>query len=76
LDLIQASGGVEWFVTTSKQKPKKPFSFLQEYKAEKNSANDPHRQLPIAMVDAQLFMVVIILVVFGSLCYWQARNMV
>ncbi len=51
---VEASGKVEWFVSTGKQIPKKPFFFLQEYKAEKTSGNDPLGQLLIAMVDAQI----------------------
>lgn len=51
---VEATGRVEWFVATGKQTPKKPFFFLQEYKAEKNSANDPLGQLLIAMVEAQI----------------------
>jgi len=50
---IEASGRVEWFVATGKQTPKKPFFFLQEYKPEKNSGNDPLGQLLIAMINAQ-----------------------
>ncbi len=50
---LEASGKVEWFIATGKQTPRKPFFFLQEYKAEKNSANDPLGQLLIAMVNAQ-----------------------
>ena len=45
---------VEWFIATGKQTPKKPFFFLQEYKQEKNSGNDPLGQLLIAMVEAQI----------------------
>jgi hypothetical protein len=51
---VEAAGKVEWLVATGKQTPKKPFFFLQEYKPEKNSGNDPLGQLLIAMVDAQL----------------------
>ncbi len=51
---VEASGRVEWFVAMGKQTPKRPFFFLQEYKAERNSANDPLGQLLIAMVDAQI----------------------
>ncbi|MCU0445381.1 MAG: hypothetical protein MUE85_10720 [Microscillaceae bacterium] len=38
---VEATGRVEWFVATGKQIPRKPFFFLQEYKPEKNSGNDP-----------------------------------
>jgi hypothetical protein len=51
---VEASGKVEWFVSTGRQNPKKPFFFLQEYKPEKTSGNDPLGQLLIAMVDAQI----------------------
>jgi hypothetical protein len=53
-ETVEASGRVEWLVSTGKQKPRKPFFFLQEYKPEKNSGNDPLGQLLIAMVNAQL----------------------
>ncbi|MCU0451746.1 MAG: hypothetical protein MUC97_18185 [Bernardetiaceae bacterium] len=51
---VEAAGKIEWLVATGKQTPKKPFFFLQEYKPEKNSSNDPLGQLLITMVDAQL----------------------
>ncbi|TAE03868.1 MAG: hypothetical protein EAZ97_00945, partial [Bacteroidetes bacterium] len=41
-------------IATGKQTPKKPFFFLQEYKPERNSGNDPLGQLLIAMVEAQI----------------------
>ena len=50
---IESSGRVEWMVCTGKQRPRKPFFFLQEYKPEKVANNDPLGQLLIAMVDAQ-----------------------
>jgi len=50
---VEANGKVEWLVATGKQTPKKPFFFLQEFKPEKNSGNDPLGQLLIAMLDAQ-----------------------
>ncbi|MDX2302105.1 MAG: hypothetical protein NW226_04860 [Microscillaceae bacterium] len=53
-DTVEANGKVEWLVATGKQTPKNPFFFLQEYKPEKNSGNDPLGQLLIAMVDAQI----------------------
>jgi hypothetical protein len=53
-ETVEASGKIEWLIATGKQTPKKPFFFLQEYKPEKNSGNDPLGQLLIAMVDAQL----------------------
>jgi hypothetical protein len=53
-ETVEASGRVEWLVSTGKQRPRKPFFFLQEYKPEKNSGNDPLGQLLIAMIDAQL----------------------
>jgi len=53
-ETVEASGRVEWLVSTGKQRPRKPFFFLQEYKPEKTSGNDPLGQLLIAMVDAQL----------------------
>ena len=51
---VEAGGRVEWLVATGKQTPKKPFFFLQEYKPEKTSGNDPLGQLLIAMVDAMV----------------------
>ena len=51
---VEATGKVEWMVATGKQTPRKPFFFIQEYKPEKPSGNDPLGQLLIAMVDAQL----------------------
>lgn len=51
---VEASGRVEWMVCTGKQRPRQPFFFLQEYKPEKGTNNDPLGQLLIAMVDAQL----------------------
>ncbi len=53
-DEVEANGKVEWLIATGKQTPKKPFFFLQEYKPEKNSGNDPLGQLLIAMVNAQI----------------------
>ncbi|MDX2303409.1 MAG: hypothetical protein NW226_11445 [Microscillaceae bacterium] len=53
-ETVEASGKVEWMIATGKQTPKKPFFFLQEYKPEKNSSNDPLGQLLIAMVDVQM----------------------
>jgi hypothetical protein len=50
---VEASGKIEWLIALGKQTPKKPFFFLQEYKPEKNSGNDPLGQLLIAMVDVQ-----------------------
>ncbi len=50
---VESSGRVEWMIATGKQTPKKPFFFIQEYKPEKHSNNDPLGQLLIAMVDAQ-----------------------
>jgi hypothetical protein len=51
---IEASGRIEWLVSTGEQTPQKPFFFLQEYKPEKFSGNDPLGQLLIAMVEAQI----------------------
>jgi hypothetical protein len=51
---VEANGRIEWLVSTGEQTPKKPFFFLHEYKAEKNSGNDPLGQLLIAMVDVQI----------------------
>ncbi len=51
---VEASGKVEWFVSTGKQNPQKPFFFLQEYKPAKYAGSEPLGQLLIAMVDAQL----------------------
>ncbi|MDX2305187.1 MAG: hypothetical protein NW226_20420 [Microscillaceae bacterium] len=51
---VEASGKVEWMVATGKQTPQRPFFFLHEYKAEKNTSNDPLGQLLIAMVDSQM----------------------
>jgi hypothetical protein len=53
-DTVEASGRIEWLISTGKQTPRKPFFFLQEYKPEKNSGNDPLGQLLIAMIDAQI----------------------
>lgn len=53
-ETVEASGKIEWLVATGKQTPKQPFFFLQEYKPEKNSGNDPLGQLLIAMVDTQI----------------------
>jgi hypothetical protein len=53
-DTVEASGRIEWLVATGEQTPKKPFFFLQEYKPEKNSGNDPLGQLLIAMIDVQI----------------------
>lgn len=50
---VESSGRVEWMIATGKQRPKKPFFFLHEYKPEKSTGNDPLGQLLIAMVDAQ-----------------------
>lgn len=52
-ETVEASGKIEWLVSTGKQTPKKPFFFLQEYKPEKTSGNDPLGQLLIAMVETQ-----------------------
>ncbi len=51
---VEANGRVEWVVATGQQTPQKPMFFLQEYKPEKFSGNDPLGQLLIAMVDAQI----------------------
>jgi hypothetical protein len=61
----------KWFIATGKQTPKKPFFFLQEYKPEKNSGNDPLGQLLIAMVDAQILNEDIKKPLFG--CYMIGR---
>ncbi|MEN0050271.1 MAG: hypothetical protein AAF806_24615 [Bacteroidota bacterium] len=53
-ETVESSGRVEWMVATGKQRPRQPFFFLQEYKPEKNSGNDPLGQLLIALVDAQI----------------------
>ncbi|TAE67446.1 MAG: hypothetical protein EAZ85_15060, partial [Bacteroidetes bacterium] len=53
-DTVEANGRVEWLVSTGEQTPQKPFFFLHEYKAEKNSGNDPLGQLLIAMINAQI----------------------
>lgn len=50
---VESSGRVEWMIATGKQRPRKPFFFLHEYKPEKNSGNDPLGQLLVAMVNAQ-----------------------
>ncbi len=68
---VEANGRVEWFIATGKQTPKKPFFFLQEYKPEKNSGNDPLGQLLIAMVDAQILNEDIKKPLFG--CYMIGR---
>ena len=52
-ETVEASGRVEWFVATGKQIPRNPFFFMQEYKPEKHSGNDPLGQLLMAMVYAQ-----------------------
>lgn len=51
---VEAAGKVEWMVALGKQIPRNPFFFLQEYKPEKNSGNDPLGQLLIAMIKAQM----------------------
>ncbi|MDX2303408.1 MAG: hypothetical protein NW226_11440 [Microscillaceae bacterium] len=53
-ETIEASGRIEWLVSQGEQTPQHPFFFLQEYKPEKNSGNDPLGQLLIAMVDVQM----------------------
>lgn len=50
---VESSGRVEWMVATGKQIPNRPFFFLQEYKPEKTSGNDPLGQLLVAMMEAQ-----------------------
>ncbi|MEM9847019.1 MAG: hypothetical protein AAF847_03955 [Bacteroidota bacterium] len=50
---VDASGKVEWMIASGKQRPRNPFFFLQEYKPEKSSGNDPLGQLLVAMVNAQ-----------------------
>jgi hypothetical protein len=47
-------GKVEFMIATGKQKPRKPFFFLHEYKQENRRDNDPLGQLLIAMVAAQV----------------------
>ena len=56
---VESSGKVEWMVATGKQRPRKPFFFLQvepqseipihfgKYKPERHSSNDPLGQLLI-----------------------------
>ncbi len=51
---VEATGRIEWLIALGKQTPKRPFFFLQEYKPERNTGNDPLGQLLIAMVDVQL----------------------
>lgn len=68
---VEASGKVEWFISTGKQTPRKPFFFLQEYKPEKNSGNDPLGQLLIAMVDAQIMNKTPEKLIYG--CYTLGR---
>lgn len=53
-DTVEATGRVEWLVSTGEQTPKRPFFFLHEYKPEKNSGNDPLGQLLMAMIEAQI----------------------
>lgn len=53
-ETVEANGRVEWLVASGQQTPQKPMFFLQEYKPEKFSGNDPLGQLLIAMVDAQI----------------------
>lgn len=50
---VEANGRVEWMISSGKQRPRHPFFFLQEYKPEKTSGNDPLGQLLIAMINAQ-----------------------
>lgn len=52
-DKVDIAGRVEWMIATGKQTPRQPFFFMQEYKPEKGSNNDPLGQLLIAMVDVQ-----------------------
>lgn len=47
------SGVVDCVIAQGKRSPKRPFFFLQEYKKEHDSSNDPLGQLMIAMVAAQ-----------------------
>lgn len=70
-ETVEASGKVEWLVSTGEQIPKKPFFFIQEYKPEKFSGNDPLGQLLIAMVDAQLLNQAPEKILFG--CYTLGR---
>jgi len=49
----ELSGTVDWVLAKGKQKPKKPFFFIQEYKRTKMGDSDPLGQLLIAMLVAQ-----------------------
>jgi len=54
-DTVETSGLVDLMVATGKARPREPFFFLHEYKAQHPSKkNDPLGQLLIAMVAAQL----------------------
>jgi hypothetical protein len=68
---IEASGKVEWFVSTGKQKPQKPFFFLQEYKPARYAGSDPLGQLLIAMVEAQIQNEILQTPIYG--CYMVGR---
>lgn len=52
-DKVEAQGKIEWMVARGRQIPKNPFFFLQEYKPEKNSGNDPLGQLLMAILYAK-----------------------
>lgn len=52
-ETVDSSGRVEWFIATGKQIPRNPFFFMQEYKPEKPSGNDPLGQLLMGMIYAQ-----------------------
>lgn len=52
-DTVESQGKIEWMVARGRQIPKNPFFFLQEYKPEKTSGNDPLGQLLMAILYAQ-----------------------
>jgi hypothetical protein len=51
-ETIKLKGYVEFLIATGSQIPKKPFFFLNEYKPQFGSNNDPQGQLMIAMLSA------------------------
>ncbi|MCU0445059.1 MAG: hypothetical protein MUE85_09085 [Microscillaceae bacterium] len=50
---LDLKGRVEFLVATGEQDPRTPFFFLNEYKPQLKSQNDPQGQLMIAMLVAQ-----------------------
>ncbi len=46
-------GTVDFVVASGKRSPKRPYFFINEFKKEKESSNDPLGQLMVAMISAQ-----------------------